>query len=274
MTMPFTLLASGVGIGAPAPGWQPIDVQQLLILVGVTGVGKSTTLRALRDIGLSYHLLPDRRLLTDRIIIPAQQVQAGEAIAPVKDRKARFTYTRAYRQRHPGGMAYALAQLQIDPNVLHGLLIFDGLRGENEVTYAAQLLPVARFVILEAPDVVRVVRLMGRNDPFDQISARARIHAGHLLQSFEELDMAEAASLFSPLEQHALLDMVHAGEVDMDDLRTSVAIVVEERRNYDPAATRAALEQVAAGRVHVVDTVREGPQEVAYTILDFLRRDR
>ena len=135
MTMfSFTQLAPGVGIGAEAPsGWVAVAQRPLLVLVGVTGVGKSTTLAALAEAGLRYHLLPDRRDLTDRLIIPAMQPRAGQPVAPVTDRKLRFEYTRAYREVNPGGMAQALAQLWIEPAVLPELLLFDGLRGENEV---------------------------------------------------------------------------------------------------------------------------------------------
>ncbi len=267
----FVVLQPDVGYGEPpSPAWQPIGARPLLVLVGVTGVGKSTTLAALRRAGLAFHLLPDRRELTDRLIIPAMQVAAGESIAAVRDRAQRFAYTRAYRQQHPGGMGEALSLLWIDAQQTPGLLLFDGLRGENEVTFAAHALPAARFVMLDAPDVVRVIRLMGRQDPFDVIAARSA-HPVHEMQRFVDLDVEGADALFTPQEQHILVDLVSSGEVTADDLRKALAIVVEERRNYDPTATRAALERIAPERTLVVDTVADAPHAVALKILELLR---
>ncbi len=162
----------------PAPeGWRPVTVRPLVVLVGVTGVGKSTALTALASSGLQYHLLPDRRFLADQIIIPAMQAVSGDPIGPVTDRRTRFAYTRRYAEQYRGGTAHALAQLQIDPEVHGRLLIFDGLRGADEVGYALAALPLARFVVLEAPDAMRVARLMGRQDPFDRIAAASLLMA-------------------------------------------------------------------------------------------------
>jgi|UPI000693BC71 hypothetical protein len=267
----FTLLRSDVGYGEPpSVTWRPIATRPLLVLVGVTGVGKSTTLEALRRVGLSFRLLPDRRELTDLLLIPEAQRAAGEPVVPVTDRGQRFAYTRAYRERHPGGMAEALSSLWIDVAQTPGLLLFDGLRGENEVIYAVQALPLAYFVMLDAPDVVRVIRLMGRQDPFDVIAARSA-HPVHELQRFTRLDIEGAEALFTPEEQHILVDLVSMGEVTAEELRKALSIVVEERRNYDPAATRAALEKLAPERSLIVDTVADAPQSVAMKILELLR---
>lgn len=270
---PFTRLTADVGYGTPPlDRWQPIATRPLLVLVGVTGVGKSTTMEALSHAGLVYHQMPDRRALTDRIIIPQMQEAAGEPVEPVSDRARRFAYTRDYRAQHPGGMGEALASLFVDAEVTPGLLLFDGLRGANEVSFAARALPHAHFIVLEAPDVVRVIRLMNRNDPFDMIAARPAGQPARKPGRFADLALPEAAALFSEQEQHALLELVDAGDVTEDDLRAALAIVVEERRNYDPVATRRALEEVAADRTLVVDTVADAPHDVALRVIASLRR--
>lgn len=276
VTLPFVQLASGVGIGSPAPtGWESIVDCPLLVVVGVTGVGKSTALAALAAAGLDYCLLPDRRDLTDRLIIPSVQAGRGEPPEPVRDRKARFAYTRAYREQNPGGMAQALAQLQIEVAVQDGALLFDGLRGADEVAHAAALLPYALFVVLEAPDAVRVARLMGRDDPFDQINAAhsaavQRETAAPAIQHFADIGAPEAAEFLTPPEEQALLDLVRSGAVTAAALRDSLAIVLEERRSYDPAAAKDALLQAAPLRTLVVDTVRHAPEAVGALILRFV----
>jgi hypothetical protein len=269
--LPFQLLSPGLGAGAPAPaGWQPIAARPLLILVGVTGVGKSTTLALLDRAGVPFTLLPDRRVLTDDLIIAQMQAAAGQAIQQVVDRKQRFDYTRRYRQRFPGGMAHALAQLWVNPAELDRLLIFDGLRGENEVAHAAKALPGARFVLLDAPDAARVQRLLGRNDAFDRVASSADISTVGSLADFQSLGVPEAAVLFTGDEGESLLELARQGAVAVDDLRAKLQIVVEERRNYDPRATLAALRAAAPARTLYVDTMLYPPDQVAQQIVDWL----
>lgn len=268
--IPFRLLTPGIAIGSPAAAaWQSIRALPLLIFVGVTGVGKSTTLEHVMK-AVASSLLPDRRLLTDDLIIAEMQQldhqQTGAPLGPVKDRKLRFEYTRRYRELYPGGMAQALSQLLIDRRELSNLLIFDGLRGDNEVRAAAELLPRARFVMLDAPDVVRVQRLLGRADAFDQIAAGAS-QSTQSLANFAALGVAEAGDLFTVREEHLLLSLARSGAVSAEDLRAKLQIVVEERRNYDPLTTRVALHHCAGERSLVIDTTQHNAKQVSKLVV-------
>src|SRR5215203_3654041 len=132
--LPFQTIVPSLAIGAErAEGWRSISALPLVVLVGVTGVGKSTLLDQLVQHEASYLLLPDRRDLTDQLIISAMQVADGLPIVPVTDRGQRFAYTRRYREQFEGGMAHALTQLWVNDDA-PTLLLFDGLRGANEVT--------------------------------------------------------------------------------------------------------------------------------------------
>lgn len=272
-SLPFSILSVSLAVGEPAPAsWQSIAKRPLLVIVGVTGVGKSTTLAQLAGLGLRHTLLPDRRVLTDALIISTMQAADEQPIQPVSDRKLRFEYTRRYRDLHCGGMAHALAQLLIEDGHLTDLLIFDGLRGDNEIEQASQLLPHARFVMLDAPDVVRVQRLLGRQDSFDQIGAQGACEAEATdTLSFAALGAAEAAQLFSSDEQRGLLALVTQGSVSAQEMAAKLQIVVEEKRNYDPAATRRALLNCAAERSLIVDTTLHPAKTIARLILDKLR---
>lgn len=271
-TLPYTELAPGVAVGSPAPaGWRALADCPLLIVVGVTGVGKSTTLGALTRQGFAHTLLPNRRDLTDRLMIAMLQAEDGDPIAPVTDRQQRFAYTRRYRQRHSGGMSHALTQLWVEPRQAAGWLIFDGLRGENEVTHAAALLPHAYFVALHAPDGVRVRRLLGRNDTFDQIAAAPLTGAQSGPGGFAALGLPEAEAILSAAEAAGLWALVAQGAISAGDLRAKLQIVLEERRNYDPQATIAALLNEAAARTLVIDTSQVKPERVAAQIIEQAR---
>jgi hypothetical protein len=275
--LPFQSIAPHLSVGSPVPlGRQPLAAVPLLVLVGVTGVGKSTLLGELMGVRSDYQLLPDRRSLTDQLIIAQMQAEAGAPIGSVTDRGQRFAYTRRYRTQFPGGMAHALTQLWLADDAPARRWIFDGLRGDNEVRYAADALPRARFVMLDAPDLVRVQRLLGRGDAFDTIALEQPTHttppteAPSDLTSFDDLDLAEARNIFSPAEEQILLSWVRRGAVPPVELRAKLQIVIEERRNYDPNTTMDALQQHAADRMLYIDTVTHAPSAVAAQVLSWL----
>lgn len=260
------IISSQLALGQPPEaGWLPLKETNLLIIVGVTGVGKSSTVNALAAAGLAVALLPNRRELTDRFMITHLQRQDGGAITPISDRAARFEYTRRYRAQFPGGMGHTVAQLFIDRQALTAeWLIFDGLRGKNEVREAAAQLPNARFLLLDAPDFVRVQRLLQRNDAFDQITATQTM--------LSSTDLGHAAQLFSDTEIEALLAIVDRGEITLDELKGKLEIIRKERENYDPADTKKALLQAAPERTIYIDTSAKSVEEAAAFALEKFAR--
>lgn len=266
-------LAPGIGIGfSVSQGWFPLVERPFLILVGLTGVGKSTVTAALSHAGLEFSLLPNRRTLTDRFIIPTI-VKMDEKGGNPSCRLSRLYYTRRYKQLFPAGMVHILSQLQIAPLEIHFPLIFDGLRGENEVTYATKMLPLAQFVFLDAPEYVRLQRLLIRNDSFDRVakSSQAGQHPEvSQSRSFADLGVPEASVFFSDRETAEILERVRQGVYSVSAVRDRLKIVVEERRSYDPSATRAALEKLASDRTLVIDTTRYSPELIARKVVQFL----
>ena len=289
MSTEFELLADGIGVGRPPAGWVAIVDMPVLILVGVTGVGKSTAVDALRTRWGEISLLPNRRKIADLLVIPTVQGWDGDPPTTVTDRRRRFDYTGRYRQRHPGGLAHAFSRLVLQrrPAVpgRGAVTIFDGLRGADEVSFAAQSLPLARFAVLNAPDVVRVERLLQRQDAFDQVSEDsggqrsvprgqrpvpsddtpdATRHCSSASDGgFRWEEVAEGQDLFTREEQDHLAALVSRGEVDSAELAAKIAIVAAERRNYDPYAAVEILRAAALDRTVVVDTTTHSPTEVA-----------
>ena len=186
----------------------------------------------------------------------------------------RFEFTRTYRELNPGGMAHALAQLWINPIALPGLLLFDGLRGENEVTHAVRLLALRPFCRARRAGCGARRPPHGPERPLRPGRRRARRQIRSWTPSAPSPTWRQpkpATSLRSAEEQ-ALLELVRSGAVTAEALRSSLAIVVEERRNYDPAATQAALLDLAPDRTRVIDTVRYAPVEVAAAIVELQSR--
>ena len=289
MSTEFELLADGLGVGRPPAGWVAIVDMPVLILVGVTGVGKSTAVDALRARWGEISLLPNRRKIADLLVIPTVQGWDGDPPTVVTDRRRRFDYTGRYRQRHPGGLAHAFSRLVLQRRPATtgrgAVTIFDGLRGADEVSFAAQSLPLARFAVLNAPDVVRVERLLQRQDAFDQVSENsggqwsvpsgqrpvpsddtpdATRHCSSASDGgFRWEEVAEGQDLFTGEEQDHLAALVSRGEVDGAELAAKIAIVAAERRNYDPYAAVEILRAAALDRTVVVDTTTHSPTEVA-----------
>lgn len=268
--LPFQSIAPHLAVGAiPPAGWRAIRDMPLVILVGVTGVGKSTLLNEMTQHDARYLLLPDRRDLTDQLIISTMQAAESLPITPVTDRGQRFAYTRRYRELHPGGMAHALAQLWISDDAPAPLLLFDGLRGANEVIAAAAALPHARFVMLDAPDVVRLQRLLGRGDAFDRIQVTGT--SAQDATTFAGLGLPEAATIFNADDEATIMRWLQSGVVTSDALRAKLKIVIEERQSYDPAATLTALRAHAKDALLYIDTVTHAPDAVASQVIGWLK---
>lgn len=245
-----------LGSGGASPPWYALSGLEFLVLVGVTGAGKTTTLEALRSAGVAYSLLPDRRLVTDVVMIQAMTQKA------VTDREERFALTAKYRESHPGGMAQAIGDLSVNTKMLPPPLVFDGLRGIDEVRYAAITYPKARFIVLDAPDIVRVQRLLGRSDTFDRVRAGSSV--GPLMAQLEAIRGVH--DVFAPAQLARLATL----EMDASEIVAKTKIVVTERQNYDPVAARDFLARLPGNRALYIDTTASSPEDVALRIRSWL----
>ncbi|MHC5744843.1 MAG: AAA family ATPase [Nostoc sp.] len=270
----FEQLSPVVGVGFPVPkDWLPITSFPLLIIVGMTGVGKSTITKALVEEGLDFTLLPNRRILTERIII-APMLKIQEKLVQPHCRIKRLTYTRLYREYFPGGMGHILASLHLNPQEVNSMLVFDSLRGENEVRYAARALKNAKFVMLTAPNTVRLERLLKRHDSFDWIASQElddnRQTVPEALTNFASLGVPEASAYFTAKEEQEILELVKKQVVTGVQLRDKLKIFVEESQNYDSVPTKQVLEAMdTSDRSLIIDTI-DSPQELAKAIISRL----
>jgi hypothetical protein len=221
-------------------GLVSLKTQPLLILVGLTGVGKSTLVEAL---GLPR--LPDRRELVDLYVLPRYGAK------PPIPREERFRLTRRFREEFPGGVAEVLARGFVPPAPL---LLFDGLRGEEEVAYALKHLPKALFVVLHAREITRLKRLLARQDAFDRV-ALSPLEA----EKLQEL----AQGVLAPEELEEALALAPAEEV-----LAKLKIVAEEKRNYDPEGPLRLLRDHP--RALVLDTEALDPLAEAQAVRAFL----
>ena len=224
-------------------GLRPLGERALLMLVALTGTGKSTTLARLRarlgDTGASA--IPSRRELADWIVIPTAQALAGEPIEPILDRRRRFAYTRCFAEHVPGGMAAAFSWLYLAADY-DGCLLSEGIRGQNEIQYALENFPRWRIVELTLNPLTRLRRLSRRRDDFDRASGTADL-------SFLPRRLREEAEA-----------LVKAGEITAEAL----AIVKAEAANYgfDPFA-----EGRAYPNYHRVEVEGRSPDEVAGAVI-------
>jgi hypothetical protein len=252
-------------IDEPGPSFHPLSRLSLVILVGVTGVGKSRSLAELRAKGHPFTLLPNRRLVADQLIITPLQHQDGLSPQIVTDRRTRFQYTARYRQSFQGGMAHALTKIWVDIDKISPPLIFDGLRGLDEVRYAAKALPNSRFVILDAPDIVRVRRLLNRGDRFDTTSTAMVLASDDIVEGLQKIPGLE--TVFDANQIQTMARLASAEMVPLKEVIQKVSIIVEERRNYDPEAAKRYLNQtLSPERRLIIETALHPPEAVAEQI--------
>lgn len=224
----------------PRPNLVPVKDHPLLILVGLTGVGKSTLVEA-----LGFSRLPDRRELVDLYVLPRY------GATPPIPREERFRLTRRFREEFPGGVAEVLARGYVEPRFP---LLFDGLRGEAEVAYALEHLSKALFVVLHAREATRLKRLLSRKDAFDRVELRP--------EEMAELK-ALAEGVLSPEELLEALALA-----PWDEILAKLKIVAEEKRNYDPLGPLRLLKDHP--RALILDTERLSLEEEVEAVRSFL----
>lgn len=254
-----------VGETLPTP-WQPLTELPVVVMVGLTGVGKTTTLDQLAHHDVSFTLLPNRRTITDQVIIATLQREAGQQSQPVTDRIARFDYTARYRARYPGGMAYAVSRLALDPAALAMPLIFDGLRGLAEVQQAVVYFPKARFILLDAPDIVRLRRLLKRADLFDRAASPNQADPVAGLAAITHIE-----TVFNPAELNQIARLAQTDEALEEEIIQKAAIIVAERLNYDSQAAASFLsDTLPPERLVVIDTAAQPAQAVVERLAGWL----
>ena len=237
---------------------------KLLFLLGLTGVGKSTAVEALQTGSAPLTLLPNRRTLTDELVIPEMQRAAGQPLEPVTDRLERFELTRRYRETYPGGMVWALEQYLRACVYGDRTLLFDNLRGLDEAQAAVQMFPNTRFISLDAPPLTRLLRLVGRRDSFDRVAA-TRLENTTFAEQLLELNGLE--TVFDPYE----LARLEARGVPEADLLKAVRIILGEAQHYDMDAAAAYLRKTQPAESFLqLDTADLSPSEVQAKIRAWL----
>ncbi|MCG8569920.1 MAG: AAA family ATPase [Spirochaetes bacterium] len=186
---------------------------KLIILSGLTGVGKTTLIDHILSLSDQFHLLPNRRDLTDQIIIPI--VSGNQTIS---DRKKRFEITRQFREAHPGGMGEILNQLQVDKQLDNKIFIFDNLRGINEIEYCHQHFPNSYYIFLNATNETRLSRLLFRQDQFDHIQTSSVELLPEYFQKYFSLDF--------------LSNLIASQEYDLTEIIKKGEIIISEEKNY------------------------------------------
>ena len=156
----------------PVDGYDSLANRKLMMLVALTGTGKSTTFEKLAEISAdrvsdTMQIIPSRREIADWISIPTAQVLLGEPIVKVKDRVQRFHYTRSFAEHVSGGMAGAFSWVNVSSDY-QGRILSEGIRGDNEIRYALENCHGWQIVELALHPITRLKRLSSRDDVFDK----------------------------------------------------------------------------------------------------------
>lgn len=192
------MIDTGAAAGPPPPGWGAVTAMPLVVLIGLTGAGKTTLARTLAAAG-RVTPLPDRRRLTDAVIL-------GEGAAML-DRAGRFAATARFRKAAPGGMGEVLTALSIAEKPSAPLL-FDGLRGAAEIEFFAPRAPQAIFLAFDVSDATRAQRIAARGDQFDGAAsgsaAKARALVADEAAHYRLGPALEALAAYAPGRAHVM----------------------------------------------------------------------
>lgn len=242
---------------SPKPGYTPIEEYPLIIIVGLTGSGK-TTLCNLLNSQEELFFIPERRIITDKVIIPSLKTKK-KVKEDIYTREERFEFSNQFRKNYPGGMGFILSQLHIKLPGEKSILVFDGLRGENEVSFAINNLSKSLFILLDAPDNVRVKRLIKRKDSFDRVN-----------NELKEIDLELLGKIFSLEELREIHDDINKGHLEAKQVIEKSVIVHTEKKNYSPELTKEVLLNLAKDRTYIFDTTKLEPKEIYSTLKEHI----
>ena len=235
----------------------------LLFIVGLTGVGKSTTLAALES---DFTLLPNRRTLADDIIIPEILCDLDCDIVPITDRVERFKLTGRYREKYEGGMVHALlSYLEQNDLDVYTRFVFDNIRGLDECRAAVNTFPNAHFIFLDAPPRVRLERMVGRADSFDSAAA-TRLENSAFVENLLAVE-----GLSDVFDAYDLAQLEATTSLSDEAILNAATIIVAEQRNYSSAEAKAYLEaHLAPEQWLYLDTSHLSINQVTAKIKDWL----
>jgi hypothetical protein len=157
----------------PTDSHDSLANHRLLMLVALTGTGKTTTFNKLAEIFRdsvldTTEVIPSRREVADWIAIPTAQRLLDEPIQPITDRVQRFHYTRTFAEQVSGGMAKAFTWMNVSTDY-EGHILSEGIRGENEIRYALEYCLNWQIIELALHPITRLKRLSSRDDVFDKV---------------------------------------------------------------------------------------------------------
>jgi hypothetical protein len=127
---------------------------------------------------------------------------------------------------------------------------------------------LARFLACAAPDLLRIQRLAGRNDPHDMSAGQA-----DPAEVWQELaTLSAGGDVLSPEDLTALRAWADSTGVPPAAVRAAARIVARERRVFNPAATIATLRTLAPDRALVLDTAMLSAEQCTQIALTWLPR--
>ncbi len=225
-------------------GWHALADHDMVMLVALTGAGKSTTLAHLRRrlSGLEYDVIPSRREVADWIAIPLAQHWSRAPFNPEPDRVRRFELTRLFARRVAGGMAAAFSWLNL-ADAYSSPVLCEGIRGRGEIRHVLTRFPRWRIVELALDPLTRLRRLSKRQEAFDRAAGTADV------------------SFLPPALRTAAIDLVEAGEISA----SALSIVRAEAANYGLYAFD---DGAAFPHYHRLDVDGASAEEVAAAVLD------
>lgn len=145
-----------------------------LVLVGGTGVGKTTLINNLQEkLNFNFEIV-DRRSLVDQYVIPdyKRYLNARHVEYDEKSREFRFDSTAWYAKKGNSGLAKLVQNSIKNLKNSNKVIIVDNLRGELEINYALKNIPEAFFIAMDASSEVRIKRIIGRTEEFDKLSGQ------------------------------------------------------------------------------------------------------
>lgn len=237
----------------------------LYILIGLTCTGKSTLILNLTKDSQHFKVMPNRRDITSKCIIEPLQFFLGKPVGDLQ-RIDRYSYVGKFREYYYGGMAYVLDNIYLK-NINPSCLIFDGLRGENEVKYAVEKFPKAHFIALITSDFNRLIRLIFRDDPHDRTNKPYYQVPLKKIKKLSDIDQLFSILDFSDDEKNEIIKLLEATQNAFYKISNLLKILAKDKQLNNPDSSIAFLKKYAFEKSYIYDNSHSEATAIAEKVI-------
>lgn len=257
-------LTENVAFGSPIPsGFKPLVEFPLVFFVSLTGTGATSTIEIIENSYKDLLVLPTRKYLNNKFIIPwtLSKIQKNET--SVENRKLRFEYSKFFRKYNPDGIVGLLKNFSINTESSNiKFVLFDSLRHVKEIVHTNKKFNKPLYVLFKTNRIDRVKRISNKNYKYADIGKT---------DSYQDIfHIPGWNTTFTKNEMDKINQLILDKELSIENANNAIQIIIKEHQEYDQDKLAMKLFDIAHDTTLIIDGSLLTPQERAIEIYNWL----